>query len=823
MIDGHYFIEDEQSGLYLFDAQTISVRKPAMDWAALKAKPGEYADLAYFPDQHNRQSWAFFKGTCYNIHLDASQNKLQFEPQFAITDKDHFWRGIVYDSSFSTFFMSTLTEGFLQVRPQTIQTLAVNDALPKGLDPSFIIPYTVLKTNDTTALLTTGLQLTVANNSTRIQKAGNLFGNRESLARLKDGKILISFNKEIYTYSPADGFRQKQVFNNSFKNLNNTQVGFLLPEGDSVWASSNDAIYSLTPTTAHIIYQKQPRDIQNYAVVKLFHRINSKEIFVSNPYTSFILSSSPPYTIKEIPELKNKQVRYISRYKDMLLLSVHHEGLYIWKDGRFLPVPVHPAQADISSCHSTYIDSKGYLWVTTNKGLYKSTILSVVEAALTKNNLPFFIYYGKNDGIANTEFNGSGNPSYAVLKNEQLLYPSMGGIVSFRASAINEKISNYPVFIQKVTIDSTVSELTADTITLSPGFKLLELELSAPFYGDAQNLLLEYSLDSVNWKRIPVGQQQIMLSDIPAGTHRLLIRKRAGFENTAYIYAAPLIIERKKSIYQQVWFYAVLLLGVALLYFLIIKLQLRSAEQKRKLLQRKVDEQTQELSRSGEIKDLLISIITHDMITPLRHISLISAILKKGLEKDPEKATQALGDIQTTSERIMSNSNSIISWIQYSNKHIQVQKDWISLWDIAEEAMELYLPIAASKKIALINEVPEAQLAETDPNILTTILGNIIANAVKNTESGEIKIYTSLSEQGKTMLSVSDTGPGMREETFWLIQEILKGNLNALKTTTKINTGLGYIIIAELVKLGAMTIKIKSVLHNGTTVTITIG
>lgn len=823
MIDGLCFIEDEQSNLYLFDEKTTSVRKLVVDWMALKAKPAQYRDLAYFADQYNRRTWAFFNGTCYGVHLDAAKNKVQFEPQFTIKDKGHFWRGIIYDSSYSAFFMSTLTEGLFQVRPQVIQTIAVNDYLPKGLDPAFIIPYTVLKTSDTTALMTTGLQLGLTNSGITVKKAGNLFANRESLARLPDGRVLAAFNKEIYTYSPTDGFREKKTFNPLFRHLNSTQVGFLFPEGDSVWASSNDGIYTLTPATAHLIYRKEPADTQNYAIIKLFYRINGKEVFISNPYTSFILSTVPPYTIRQIPQLENKQVRYISRYKDMLLLSVHHEGLYIWKDGRFFPVPVNAGQEDISSCHSTYIDSRGYLWVTTNKGLYKSTIGSVVQAALAKSNPPFFIYYGKNDGIANTEFNGAGNPSYAVLRNEQLLYPSMGGIVSFRPSDISEKIPNYPVSVEKVIIDSTTAELTSDTIVLSPGFKLLVLELSAPFYGDAQNLVLEYSLDSVGWKRIPAGQRQIMLSAIPAGTHRLLVRKRTGFDDSGYIYAAPLIIQRKKSIYQQLWFYALLLLGVLLLYFLIIKIQLRSAERKRVLLQQKVDEQTQELSRSVEIKDLLISIIMHDMITPLRHITLISGILKKGLEKDPEKATQALGDIQTTSERIMANSNSIINWIKYSNKHIRVKKQRAGLRELVDEVMELYLPIAANKNISLVNDVPGSKQIETDPTIFNTILVNVIANAVKNTETGGVRVsLASPVENGRTVLQINDTGPGMRKETYWLVKEILKGNLQALKATTKINTGLGYIIIAELMKLDAIEVQVESIEEKGTTVTVMI-
>ena len=156
-------------------------------------------------------------------------------------------------------------------------------------------------------------------------------------------------------------------------------------------------------------------------------------------------------------------------------------------------------------------------------------------------------------------------------------------------------------------------------------------------------------------------------------------------------------IYRDEHIYEQIWFIFLMIVALTSLIMFSIQLQTRRINKQREILRDRVNEQTSELSKAVEVKELLINIISHDMITPLRHISFLSGMLAKGLEKDPEKAIEVLNDIQSTSERIMSGSLSIINWVKYNNKRVTVNKKLINLYSLVNEVCEIFVPIARGK------------------------------------------------------------------------------------------------------------------------------
>ncbi|MGC4038893.1 MAG: HAMP domain-containing sensor histidine kinase [Chitinophagaceae bacterium] len=824
LVDGFCIIKDENSNLYLFDKSIANIHKINIDWKGFNVSPSQGSDLAFYQDQLNHKSWCIFNSTLYDVSLDSIQNLLHFSPRFSIKDKKHLWKGVTFDSSSSTFFLSTLTEGMFQVKVKKIKTFNLTDSLAKGPDPNIFINYSIVKTSDSTAVIPSGFEFNVKENGTIFKKLGNLFGNRETIAKLTDGRILVGQGENLFYYSPSDNYKNKHVFSDLFTRINNSDVILIYPEGDSIWVSSNEQIYCLTKNKCTVVYQHKPGDSLNLASMHLFYRISENEALISNLLGSFRLQTKAPYTITEIPELKTKQIRYIEPYKDLLILSLHNSGLTVLKNGKFYPVPISPEQADVSGCHSTYIDSKGFLWITTNGGLFKTTVESVIDAAINKKTIPFFFYYGKEDGIDNTEFNGAGNPSYAVLKDQQLFYPSMGGIVSFRPASMEETMSRKKIFIEKILVDTTEIENIPDTIEIQPNYRQFSIEVSAPYYQDPKNLVIEYSLDSINWKRLANSDRnKITIADVSAGIYRLLIRKRAGFKNNDYIYTAPLFINIRKSMYEQAWFYLAVILLIGLLYLFFIKIQTWNINQKRKLLQLKIKEQTNELSQSAEVKDLLMTIILHDMVTPLRHISFISEILKKGFEKDPKMTEQALDDIQATADKMSANSASIINWIKYNNKQVAIEKEDVNVRDAVDEAFDQCRPLAQSKEIILSNEVPFDKFVNADLTILRTIIDNIITNAIKHTTSGQVKVFLdSTPSSQKTRLKISDTGTGFKDDVLAITREVLTGNLHALKLHEKATPGLGYIIISELIKMHNISITIDSELDKGTVVTIEI-
>ncbi len=302
-----------------------------------------------------------------------------------------------------------------------------------------------------------------------------------------------------------------------------------------------------------------------------------------------------------------------------------------------------------------------------------------------------------------------------------------------------------------------------------------------------------------------------------------MIRKRVGFGNDDYVYKT-ITLFKKKHLYEYVWFsIAVVVLGV-LLVLAIMKLNTRNINKKRLELQRRVDEQTAELSKTVEVRELMMNIISHDMSSPIRHIGFIANILARGLEKDPEQVNSALLNIKTTSENILTNTQRIINLMHYNKQQMDVNIHEVSLYELADESIELYAASAKSKEITINNKIDKLAFAKVDFTILGIILNNVVSNAVKYSSKGNINISSEKTiEKEQTIIKVSDEGWGITKEMLGVIREVLEGRIEAIKTTTKLNTGLGYVLIAELMKIhGGLSIAVDSIVEKGTTVSIII-
>ena len=752
---------------------------------------------------------------------------MKFVPQFSIKERTHFWSAVVYDSASSTFFLSTPNEGFFQVRLKKIQTFNLIERAKGEFRSTNVISFTVLKTSDSTVVAHNGSQFTVTSSGIKVRTLGNLFGESLTLGLLTDNSVLCTRNGRVYYYSPADNYMIGHVFNDSFnRQSTGEQIESLHLEGDSVWVSTLKAFYCITKKNIKLLYERDSsgQSSKPYNVdFRLFFRLNKDEAFVSNESGMYRMRTSAPYRLDAIPELAGKFVRQITRYKNVMILSVYRNGLYVLKENHFYQVPMREDLNELRSCHSTYVDKNGYIWIPTDKGIFKSTASSVIESALNGGSEPFFFYYGKVDGIDNTEFNGSGTPTYAILKDEQLFYPSMGGIVSFRADDMDKEIINTPIFIEEILADNKEIYQLSDSVRLRSGINLLSIDFSTASFEDPKNQEIEYRMDRMEWRKIPADdRKRITLLNITSGNHLLIIRKRTGFGKNDYVYRT-LVIHKNKAFYENFWFYLALVSLLFLLVWLFLRLKTLSLDRKRVQLQKLVEEQTAELSRSAEVKDLLISIIAHDMVTPLRHVGLVAEILEKDLEKDPQKVKGALGDIKSTSQKILSGSLSIINWMKYNIKKIQLEKKSVSLYGLVSETLEVFAPITKNKNIEVYNEVPKSCFVEVDYNIFVTVLNNLISNAVKYTTSGNIKIEINDTDNNlPIVLMISDTGRGMSEQSLLVIREVLNGNLQAIKTSDKINTGLGYVMISELAKIHGLTVTIESVPERGTKVSLVI-
>ncbi|UEG48659.1 HAMP domain-containing histidine kinase [Ferruginibacter lapsinanis] len=357
-----------------------------------------------------------------------------------------------------------------------------------------------------------------------------------------------------------------------------------------------------------------------------------------------------------------------------------------------------------------------------------------------------------------------------------------------------------------------------DSIIFDNNTNQIFLEFSVPRFTDQENLLIQYKLDNQPWSLIKNEELLgLNLYNLSSGWHELIIRKRTGFDTNDFAYTKVAIYIDKKY-YEKWWFIPVLLLGLTGIIWMTVLLSNKNLQRKKKQLQKQVDLQTKELKKALNTKETLISVVSHDMIAPLKFVSYITDILGKGIEKDPQKINDALTDIKKTTDKVLSDSLNIISWIKYSSGKIKTERQSIDLYSLTEEIIQLFSPLANKKGINLYSTINNTVAIESDPNIIKVIISNLVSNAVKNTNEGYIEISFSHTDS-EEILTIKDTGSGISKNKLKRIHEVLKGNFMQANNEA-ISTGLGYLIIGRLISVIKAKIVIDSTPERGTEVKI---
>lgn len=822
----HLFLIDDQHRPFLFNNDQYTFTETTVDLPTIPgdSKEIKLKDFSVFSDDYSSNIFYVYKNFFFLLQPSADGKSAKLVLQYKSRER-RLVANIVYDTLNKTFFVLTQNHGFFQIKKQTIRTDDINKLVPDSVNSMTVINYSVLKKNDSVAVVPSGFSLTNTSSRLVVQKMGKLFGNRETLGIDANGNVLCAESQHVFYYSPKDNYHVKHVYNAAFNDSNRHYIPLLYPEADSVWVCSRRAVFCLTKKVSKLLYRLKSNNIGTYPDPCLFYRLSDHDAYISSPNGLYKIRTSYPYRMDTIPEFKDVAVRHILPYKNVLILSTYGKGLWIQADNRFYRVPLRMHMPQLNQTHSTYIDNRGFLWIPTDNGLYKTDADMLVWYALHQpvNSYPFFQKLSEPDGIKNTEFNGGGTPSYAALK-DRLIYPSMGGLVSFDPNEVSVAVIKSNIVLNSILKDDNIPVPNVqDSVYFDADERLLTVDFSVANYSTPENIQLDYRLDTTGeWTAIKMpGESKIRSVLVPQGEHTLYIRRRIGFGTDDFMYK-QLWLFRKTYFYQQPWFYIISLLFLFALIWLTAFFRTRNLNRKRLVLQQLVDEQTSQLARSVELKDLLIGIISHDMIAPLKHVSLLAGILEKGLEKDPDKLYKALGDIKTTSDKILTNSWSIINWIKLNNKQMPVQKVPLKLQDLVAEVIATYQSLATAKGLTIRNDVDPSIMAEVDATIVATILNNLISNSIKYADKGEIIVRSRQDEKGNLVLTISDEGTGIQKDMLYTIRQVLANNTRALKNSPDSGTRLGYLLIAELARMHGATVSINSEPGQGTEVAIVI-
>lgn len=240
----------------------------------------------------------------------------------------------------------------------------------------------------------------------------------------------------------------------------------------------------------------------------------------------------------------------------------------------------------------------------------------------------------------------------------------------------------------------------------------------------------------------------------------------------------------------------------------------------RALVERKTKEirrKNEELEKNDLIKTRLISIISHDIITPLKFLHLAGRNLVESHEQmTDELKMETLEEIVHTARELEMLSTNILNWIKYQNENRQLGKEEVRLNEMVRNIFSILNGMAKQKNIFLTNEVPEDFAIRQYAEPLRIIIYNLVVNALNFMEKGHITIVAKQLRNGM-LIEVKDQGFGMTKEQ---INNILADQfiVSSANVDGKKGNGLGYLIIKDLLRVVEGHFSIKSAKNIGTTI-----
>ncbi|MGR3857226.1 ligand-binding sensor domain-containing protein [Chryseobacterium indologenes] len=769
-------------------------------------------DTKVYWSQINNQSFIIQNHTLYRIHYECNSFSLK-----KLTDYDlnkNSLSSIYHDEVNNKLYLGTLSDGL-----------------------------NVIKFNN----------FHVSNKSDKSYE--NIF---YSILPFENDKVINSLG-DVYNET---GLVKRYHFNttNHFFLLYDTEQNILVQRRSGLVRFFKQSDYSKRENLAFKNEPSRAWKLRNYCIVTVHKPILKstlsfyKDSCFKNPFLQF----SIPNIVTSVQELSNDQwlvgtrdalysiegpsfipkknssdplhVREITKTKDgNLWIMTQGNGFFLYKKGQLIKMP-EDKNGYLLFSHTILEDKKGFLWISTNNGLFKVLKSSLLQYSEDKKTLPSYYRYSKEDGFNTNEFNGGCSPGAAALPNGYFVFPSIKGLVFFDPEKIR---SYYPnnFFLERVIFYDSKSSIIGQNINLENNFYKAVILVDVPYYANRANLVIEGKLKgSKNEKWEKVGSDgKYYISNLEPGQYQLMVRVLTSPKGK-YIYKT-ININVKHLFYQTVIFKFLVILVIALIVFTLIKIRIKRQEQKKRELEEIIAIRTRKLSqtvskleytkeqlRKESIQQKkLLETISHDIITPIKFLSITAQKLYETDEHDHYIQKKHFESFYKSSVEFYNFVKTLKEYAEIYN--VCEKNEQYNVYEVVEAKKALFEGAAKEQNTLIINNIKNPTYSKNNQNVIAVIIHNLIDNAIKNTTNGVIKLSTT--EDSRTFfLEVKDTGKGMSSEQMNYYEKLQDNIENEKLVLQKYSLGLH--LILQLLMMINGKIEFKNNIPKGTVVSIKI-
>jgi signal transduction histidine kinase len=237
---------------------------------------------------------------------------------------------------------------------------------------------------------------------------------------------------------------------------------------------------------------------------------------------------------------------------------------------------------------------------------------------------------------------------------------------------------------------------------------------------------------------------------------------------------------------------------------------------------KEIEDKSRQLAEASKHKSQFLANMSHELRTPMNAILGYTELIMDNIYGEPtEKMRGVLTRVQSNGKHLLGLINDVLDLSKIEAGQLTLTLADYSVKDIVHSVFSSVESLAKNKKLELKIELPQKlPAAHGDERRLTQVLLNLVGNAIKFTDKGEVAIKAAAAN-GSVTLSVRDTGPGIAEADQRKIFEEFQQADSSI-TKEKGGTGLGLAISKQIVEMHGGRLCVESSLGHGSTFSFTV-
>lgn len=543
---------------------------------------------------------------------------------------------------------------------------------------------------------------------------------------------------------------------------------------------------------------------------------------------------------------------YSEKNGDIWLATV--DGLWLYKEAVFTRFSTKNGLLN-NTVYDILADDVGFLWLPFESGIMKvrkDDLLAILNEPDRRLECRLYNQY---DGMTNAECNSTAQA--LKMKNGSLIFPTLDGLSIIDPQ--DEIINNFipPVIIDELIVDQQHYSVYTDDLAFEPDKSRFTFGFSGLSLYEPEKVLFRYKLSGFDKDWVETSVPTVSYTNLPHGKYMftVLACNNDGVWNQK---GASLSFIVKPKFTETGTFYIIVLiasfLALFVLYMLFVdglrrnqlRLEKQVAIRNREVIDKnealellmgevkkqnetlkwqknEIEKQTVELQRQKEeldsniqSKEKIISVISHDLRSPLGNIqNMLTLLIEKKEQFDETKKERILISLLEISKSTFYLLDNLLSWSRSQRGHLVYEPQMFLIEPLVNDIKKMLSYQCHKKSITVSINIDQSELVFGDMNMIKTIFRNILENAIKFTnEGGQISVSSEL-KQNYITYAIRDNGVGMTSDQ---VSRIVNDRepASTYGTHREKGSGLGLLLCKDFIKKNGGIFDVESKPGEGT-------